>query len=222
MRNFKAALFDLDGTLIDTENQYTVIWGEICRRFRPDIPGLEIKIKGTTLTQILGRYFPEPEVQAELTRMLYAGEAGMTYEFYPGALEFISDIKHHGVKCAVVTSSNRQKMNAVRHAIPDFDNIFDRVLTAEDFSASKPSPDCYLLGAHVFGCKTDDCVVFEDALNGLQAGMASGIFTIGLPTGNPRDVIQDKCDYVLDGFVGLTYDKLVHIISERNGLDARH
>lgn len=212
MRSIKAALFDLDGTLLDTEDQYTVIWGEICRRFRPDLLGLEYKIKGTTLTQILERYFPEPEVQAELIPMLDNGEAGMDYRFYPGALNFISDLKQHGVRCAVVTSSNQPKMRAVRRAIPNFDTIFDRVLTAEDFTASKPAPDCYLQGAEVFGCTTDECVVFEDAINGLQAGMAAEIFTIGLPTSNPREVIQGRSDYVIDSFAGLTYDRLSEIV----------
>ena len=65
MGKFKAALFDFDGTLVDTEDQYTVIWGQIARRFRPDIPRLEYIIKGTTLKQIMERYFPDPKVQEE-------------------------------------------------------------------------------------------------------------------------------------------------------------
>lgn len=211
MKTIKAALFDLDGTLIDTEGQYTVIWGEIARRFRPDIPQLEYKIKGTTLVQIFDRYFPDPEIQKEVTVMLDKGEAGMNYDFYPGALDFIADLKRNGVKCAIVTSSNHKKMESVEKAIPNFYELFDRVLTAEDFSASKPAPDCYLKGASVFGCDIDECVVFEDAFTGLQAGMSSGIFTIGLSTCNSREAIKDKCDYVLDTFVGLTFKKLQQI-----------
>lgn len=214
MKTLKAALFDLDGTLIDTEGQYTVIWGEIARRFRPDIPQLEYKIKGTTLVQIFDRYFPDPEMQREVTVMLDKGEAGMNYEFYPGALDFIADLKRNGVKCAIVTSSNHKKMESVEKAIPNFYELFDRVLTAEDFSASKPAPDCYLKGASVFGCNIDECVVFEDAFTGLQAGMSSGIFTIGLTTCNKREAIQDKCDYVLDTFEGLTFNKVQEILNQ--------
>lgn len=214
MKTLKAALFDLDGTLIDTEGQYTVIWGEIARRFRPDIPQLEYKIKGTTLVQIFDRYFPDPEMQREVTVMLDKGEVGMNYEFYPGALDFIADLKRNGVKCAIVTSSNHKKMESVEKAIPNFYELFDRVLTAEDFSASKPAPDCYLKGASVFGCNIDECVVFEDAFTGLQAGMSSGIFTIGLTTCNKREAIQDKCDYVLDTFEGLTFNKVQEILNQ--------
>ena len=213
MKNLKAALFDLDGTLIDTEHQYTVIWGNIARCLRPDIPGLEYLIKGTTLVQILDRYFPDPDVQKQVRQMLDEGESHMKYEFYPGALDFIDDLKRHGVKCAIVTSSDQNKMSCVAKAIPNFYDLFDRVLTAEDFTASKPAPDCYLQGAKVFGCSIDECVVFEDAYNGLQAGMSSGIFTIGLSTVNSAESIKDKCNHVLDGYIGFNYDKLVEILN---------
>jgi HAD superfamily hydrolase (TIGR01509 family) len=136
----------------------------------------------------------------------------MKYEFYPGALDFLKDLKRNGVKCAVVTSSNIPKMDSVRRQISDFDSLFDKVLTAEDFTASKPAPDCYLLGAKVFDAGIDECVVFEDAYTGLQAGMASGIFTIGLPTGHTREEIKDRCNYVLDSFEGMTFEKIQQIM----------
>lgn len=213
MKTFKAALFDLDGTLIDTENQYTEIWGAIARRFRPDVEDLEFKIKGTTLVQIFDRYFPDPQIQKEVTEILNAGEAGMKYEFFPGALDFIADIRKHGVKCAIVTSSNLQKMKAVEKAVPNFYELFDRVLTSEDFSASKPDPDCYLRGASVFGLTVDECVVFEDAFTGLQAGMSSGCFTIGLATCNSAESIKDKCHKVLPGFEDITFEKVVSYLN---------
>lgn len=211
----KAALFDLDGTLIDTEDQYTVIWGKICRKYRPDIPRLEYLIKGTTLVQIFERYFPNKEDQVEIDQFLDKSEAEMDYSFYPGALAFIEDLKKNGVKCAIVTSSNQKKMSSVRKAIANFDNLFDKVLTSEDFSASKPAPDCYLLGAKVFGCEKGECAVFEDAFTGLQAGMSSGIFTFGITTCNSREAIADKCNYVIDTFEGLTYKKVNEIIANR-------
>ena len=214
MTSFKAALFDLDGTLFDTEGQYSILWGAIGKEYHPEIEGFENLIKGTTLTQILSRYFPDPAVQQEVVKKLDAYEAQMNYQFYPGALEFLHDLKRNGVKCAVVTSSNIPKMQSVVKALPEFGTLFDRILTAEDFSASKPNPDCYLLGAKVFGCTIGECVVFEDALTGLQAGMSSGIFTIGLATTNPREVIAERCNYVLDGFEGVTYRTILDILKK--------
>lgn len=215
MGKFKAALFDLDGTLFDTEGQYTVIWNKISRRFRPDIPGLEYKIKGMTLKQIFERYFPDTKIQKEIDTILNQEEAKMQYEFIPGARAFIEDIKAQGVKCAVVTSSNQIKMASVARKMPEFEAIFDRILTAEDFSASKPAPDCYLLGARVFDCDISECVVFEDAFNGLQAGMSSGIYTIGVATNNKREDIADKCHYVIDDFQELSFVKVQELIIKR-------
>lgn len=212
-RPLKAALFDLDGTLFDTEGQYSVFWGEIGRKYRPDVPNFENIIKGTTLTQIYDTYFPDKDLQAVLTEELNKWEAQMRYEFIAGSLEFLHDLKAHGILCAVVTSSNIPKMQSVARQLPEFNSLFDKVLTAEDFTASKPAPDCYLLAAEVLGADIDECVVFEDAFTGLQAGMSSGIFTIGLATYNKPEDICDKCHHVLNDFTGMTYERLADIMT---------
>lgn len=215
MKEIKAALFDLDGTLFDTEGQYTTLWGGIGRKYRPDIPNFAQEIKGTTLKQILDRYFPDESVREAIVKELNEYEAQMTYDFYPGALDCISDLKKHGVRCAIVTSSNISKMKQVEKQIPEFNNLFDRVLTSEDFTASKPAPDCYLLGAKVFGCKLDECVVFEDALSGLQSGMSAGIFTFGLATTNTEEAIKEHCNHVLASWQGVNYDTICEIFDTK-------
>lgn len=206
LKPLKAALFDLDGTLFDTEGQYTIFWGGIGKKYRPDIPTLAQDIKGTTLTQIYERYFPDPALQAQITAELDDWERNMKYEFVPGALNLIKDLKANGVKCAIVTSSNIKKMQSVEAQMPEFATLFDRVLTSEDFSASKPNPDCYLKGASVFDADLDECVVFEDAFTGLEAGTSAGIFTFGIASYNSAEAIMDKCDQVLNSFEGLTLE----------------
>lgn len=215
VKRLKAALFDLDGTLVDTEGQYTQFWGRMARQYRPDIPGLEYLIKGTTLTQIFDRYFPDPAWQAEITEGLDEWEAQMDYRFVPGAEAFVADLRLHEVKCAVVTSSNQKKVESVLRQVPQFLTLFDRILTSEDFAASKPDPDCYLLGAQVFGAAVDECVVFEDAFNGLQAGMASGIFTVGLTTNNPAETIRDYCHAIISDFNNMDYEKICEMLEAR-------
>lgn len=213
--SIRAALFDLDGTLIDTEGQYTEVWGRIGRKYHPEMPDFAYRIKGTTLQQILSRYFPDEEVQRTVVPELYAHEAEMTFEFYPGALDFLRDLRAHGVKCAVVTSSNRRKMEAVRRQIKGFDTLFDRVLTAEDFRASKPDPDCYLRAADAFGLTREQCVVFEDAPNGLEAGRRSGIFTVGVATGLTPEEVAPLCDHVIGTYEGFTTEALEHIVHQK-------
>ena len=207
-RILKAALFDLDGTLIDTEGQYSKFWNGIAKRYHPDIPDFANRIKGTTLVQIFKTYFPQKEVQEELIAKLKELEATMDFTPYPGVVDFITDLKKEGIKTAIVTSSGRVKLQSLQAAYPEFVSMFDRILTAEDFSASKPDPDCYLKAAAALGCGIDECVVFEDAFTGLQAGMSSGIFTIGLPTTNSREEIEGKCHCILDSWVGFNTDSL--------------
>jgi len=213
-KQLKVALFDFDGTLVDTEGQYTQFWGRMARTYRPDVPRLEYLIKGTTLTQIFDRYFPNPAWQAEITKGLDEWEAQMDYRPVPGAEEFVSDLKQHGVKCAIVTSSNQKKMDSVQRQRPEFLAMFDRILTSEDFALSKPNPDCYIRGAEVFGARLSECVVFEDAFNGLEAGMASGITTIGLTTNNTAEAIRPLCHAIIADFTEITYEKLLLLIQK--------
>ena len=213
-RTFRAALFDLDGTLIDTEGQYTIFWAEIGRELLPNISDFAFRIKGTTLTQLFATYFPELETQAIVKQRLDAFEVGMRYSFYPGALDFIQNIRANGVKCAIVTSSNALKMEQVYKQLPELQTLFDRILTAEDFTASKPDPQCYRLGAEVFGLKPEDCVVFEDAFTGLAAGMASGAYTIGMATGNPPESIRHLCHTVWTNWHDRTYGEVADLLSQ--------
>ena len=201
----KLVLFDLDGTLINTEYQYTQFWERVGEEMHLNIPDLAQVIKGRTLTSIYQNFIPSVAMQHEITRRLDVFENQMQFPFYPGVLDFLDDIRRNGVKCAVVTSSNIAKMDAVKRKIPNFDKLFDKVLTAEDFAASKPDPSCYILGAQVFSADKRQCVVFEDAVNGLQAGISSGIFTIGFATTNPREVIEPLCHNVQDDFVHLSF-----------------
>lgn len=202
---FRVALFDLDGTLINTESQYTEFWERVGEELNLNIPNLPQIIKGRTLTSIFSNFIPSKELQKEITLRLDLFESQMQFPFYPGVLEFLEDLRRNGVRCAVVTSSNKAKMAAVKRKIPNFDDLFDKVLTAEDFSASKPDPACYLYGAQVFSAKKSQCVVFEDAVNGLRAGVSAGMFTIGFATTNPRQVIAPLCHHVQDDFLHLSY-----------------
>lgn len=211
-RTFKAALFDLDGTLIDTEDQYTEFWSQIGREYLPHIDRFAYIIKGTTMKQTFDRYFPDPQIAAEIWPRLDAFEAGMRYSLYPGAEDFLRNLKAHGVKLALVTSSNDRKLTQVKQQVPEIDELFDRLLTSEDFPASKPDPACYKLGAEVFGLRPEECVVFEDAFTGLDAGMASGCFTIGLSMCNPAELIQNRCHHVWDGWLGKTYESVTELL----------
>jgi HAD superfamily hydrolase (TIGR01509 family) len=206
----KAALFDLDGVVFDTEPQYTEFWGSQCRLYHPERPGLEQEIKGSTLTQIYDRWFSgdlESE-QPVITRRLDAFEAQMRYEYIAGFEQLIADLHAHGVKTAVVTSSNQPKMESVYRAQPQFKQLFDAILTSEDFEHSKPHPDCYLKAAARFNVEPSECIVFEDSFNGLKSGRAAGMKVVGLATTNPADSIAPLSDIQITDYQHTTYQSL--------------
>lgn len=199
----KAALFDLDGVVFNTEPQYTIFWGEQCREFHPEHPGLEHEIKGQTLAQIYEAWFSGPlaDKQVLITERLNQFEQQMTYDYVAGFEQYIRALRQQGVKTAVVTSSNRPKMHAVYARRPEFKTLFDAILTSEDFERSKPDPDCYLKAAARFGLKAEDCVVFEDSFNGLRSGRAAGMRVVGLATTNTADSIRPLCDMVISDYL---------------------
>ncbi|MBQ0044492.1 MAG: HAD-IA family hydrolase [Bacteroidales bacterium] len=199
---FKAGLFDLDGVIVDTEPQYTEFWGAMGRIYHPEIPDFAYRIKGQTLTQITERWI-DPEYVPELVRRLDEFESRMVFEFIPGAWDYLEKLKSAGVKTALVTSSNAVKMENVWRERPALRDLFDEVFTSEHFKASKPDPDCYLLGSKVFGYKPADCVVFEDSFAGVAAGRAAGCKVVGLSTTNPADALAPLCDIVLPDFRGI-------------------
>jgi HAD superfamily hydrolase (TIGR01509 family) len=199
----KAALFDLDGVVFDTEPQYTVFWGEQCREFHPEHPGLEQEIKGQTLVQIYDAWFSGPlaDKQPLITGRLDRYEQQMSYDYVEAFPEYIRLLRRQGVRTAVVTSSNKVKMEAVYRKHPEFKTMFDAILTSEDFSASKPDPDCYLKAAARLGVGREHCVVFEDSFNGLRSGRAAGMYVVGLATTNPADSIRPLCDEVINNYI---------------------
>ena len=209
-RQLKAALFDLDGVVFDTEPQYTVFWGEQCRLYHPEHPGLEQEIKGSTLTQIYDCWFSGPLLKEQplITERLNAYEQQMDYDYIEGFIALVDDLHQHGVKTAVVTSSNLPKMESVYRKQPGFKRLFDAILTSEDFEKSKPDPDCYLKAAQKLGVEPDECVVFEDSVNGLRSGLSAKMKVVGLLTTNSHEVVAPLSDLQVADYVGLTFDSI--------------
>lgn len=197
----RAALFDLDGVVFDTESQYTVFWREQCMKYHSDKPGLENKIKGQTLLMIFDKYFSDlKDEQPKIVERLNEFERNMKFEYVAGFNDFIINIHERGIKSAVVTSSNLMKMRSVYAIHGEFKQLFDAILTSEDFERSKPDPDCYYKGATALGVKPEECLVFEDSFNGLKAGRAAGMTVVGLSTTNSAEDIKPYSDYVIPDF----------------------
>lgn len=211
----EAALFDLDGVLVDTEAQYTDFWKRVGKVYYPDDPDFAVRIKGQALENIFSQYFSDStDVQKQLREDLSAFEAQMNYTFMPGAGAFVRALRREGVRTAVVTSSDRWKMAQLLKQHPGFDDLFDRLFTAEDAERSKPAPDCYLNTMSFFGTVPEACVVFEDSLNGLKAARASGAAVVGLSTTLPQETVARYSDYVMADFTDITPASLRERLAE--------
>ena len=196
-----AALFDLDGVIIDTEPSYTEFWAGIGKEYFPEDEHFALRLKGQTLTYIFETFFPGDQTRQDaIQQRLLEHQQTMSYPFIPGAMEFIHQLRAKGIGIAVVTSSDCAKMQNLYKEHPDFLSQFDRIFTAEDALRSKPAPDCYIAAAHFFGLEPAQCVVFEDSFNGLKAGRASGAKVVGLSTSNPAQEVAEYSDLVVSDF----------------------
>jgi HAD superfamily hydrolase (TIGR01509 family) len=151
--------------------------------------------------------------QEVITDRLNEFEQQMHYDYIEGFEALIADLHAHGVKTAVVTSSNMPKMESVYLHQPDFKTLFDAILTSEDFELSKPDPDCYLKAAQRFGSQIDECIVFEDSINGLRSGRAAKMKVVGLTTTNPKEAISALSDIQISDYQNISFDTLESLLT---------
>lgn len=201
-------LFDFDGVIADTENQYTLFWNRVGKEYL-GLDGFGHTIKGQTLVQIFEKHFNGmKKEQGEIIPQLHAFEEAMSYDYIPGVPEFMKTIRKAGIRSAIVTSSNDAKMAHVYKAHPELSQMVDIILTSEHFSRSKPDPECFLKAMETLGGTPQTTIVFEDSIHGINAGRSAGAKVIGLATTNPREIISPLCDEVIDDFTGLSAEDL--------------
>ena len=205
-----AVLFDLDGVLLDSEGQYSIFWELMDHEYPTGIQQFASFIKGFHLARILN-YFENEDVRQQVLDKLLEFERHMNYEFFPGALEFVKELRLAGIPMAIVTSSDHKKMQALYSQYPEFPTLFDKIVTGDMVTKAKPDPDCFLMGARQLGVDIKDCIVFEDSRNGLIAGRESGALVIGISTTLDRDTVGQLSDLTLNAVEELTVERMLEI-----------
>jgi len=181
-----AILFDMDGTLVDSEPLWLAAEIEVME---------SVGCVWTAEDQVLCLGGPRERTEAIMQErskgvkpygffgdqldLLMAQKLREELELIPNALEIISDCRSYGLKVALVTASGAVLMNNVLHRFPK--NIFDTTVCADDVIKSKPDPAPYLLAAQKLGVDIKNCVVVEDSITGVTAGLSSGAQVIGIP-----------------------------------------
>lgn len=201
-------LFDLDGVLVDSEGTYTGFWEDIDRRYPTGIDNFAVAIKGTTLEEIMKNYSDEA-VRADIVRRLKEFQNNMQFPLYSWTLPFLAAMRDAGIRGAIVTSSDSSKMECLYAQHPGFKELFEVVIDGSQVEKSKPNPEGYLKAAGALGCAPERCFVFEDSMQGLKAGRASGATVVGLATTYPAERIEPLADVVVSGLHELEVAQLI-------------
>jgi HAD superfamily hydrolase (TIGR01509 family) len=181
-----AILFDMDGTLIDSEPLWLEAEIEImeelgCNWDQQD----QINCLGGPIDKT-ENYMQDRSNNIKpfgyFTKKLddvMEKKLSTKLNLIPNALEIINDCKRSELKIALVTASSGRLMRAVLKRFPV--GIFDTVVSYDDVERSKPDPEPYLLAAKTLGVDITNCVVLEDSLTGVQSGLSAGAQVIGIP-----------------------------------------
>lgn len=181
LKNKKAVIFDLDGSLVDSMWLWKEIDREYLEQFQVFLPeDLQEKIEGMSFTETAA-YFKErfhlpvsvEEIKADWNRMAWEKyEKKVTLK--PGAGRFLEYCRKKKVMLAIATSNSRHLVeNLVR--VLGISDYFSCIQTACDVKKGKPAPDVYLSAAGLLGVNGRDCLVFEDIVPGILAGKSAGM-----------------------------------------------
>ena len=126
-------------------------------------------------------------------------------ELIPNALELITKSKEAGLKTGLVTASGRELMNSALTRFPE--NSFDIAISRDDVANSKPHPEPYLMAAERLKVKIDECLVLEDSMTGVRAGLDSGAQVVAIS--HIISIANEKNLRVISNLSEITFNQLV-------------
>ena len=205
-----AVLFDMDGVLVDSEElTYTAAiemlkerGADACKEdFIPIIGAGDIAYLGGAA----GRH--GLTYDKEMSRVTYEKYEKLvqTHDIaYKNTVKTVKELKSAGLKLAVCTSSDLVKMNINIKAI-GLSDCFDALINGRDIKNNKPAPDIYLKGAEMLHVSPSECLVVEDAKNGILAAKAAGMHNVALTTTFGREELETTVspEYICDDIYGI-------------------
>jgi beta-phosphoglucomutase len=219
----KACIFDLDGVVVDTAKYHFLAW----KRLTEDL-GISFtekdneRLKGVSrmasleiILEIGGLSLPvsEKERLASIKNKWYVEYISrMTpEEILPGTIEFINDLKRKKIKIALGSASRNTPMILDRVRLK---NVFDAVADGNSVHKAKPDPAVFIKAAEMTGIEASRCVVFEDALAGVEAALNAGMICIGIGDEN----VLKKAHMVIKGLYEMDVNKLI-VLEKRLGYE---
>ena len=198
-----AVLFDMDGTLINSEPMHTKIIQKVVKeRLGEEITEEEIeKYVGLDYEHKLMKIFDGRDDinYKELDKIITEKslENPQLIEKIPGAEKVIREMGGN-FKIALVTGSSREQAETFLEAL-DFKKYFEIIITASDVEKNKPNPDSYLLATKKLNVNIKNCVVLEDSIPGIKAAKSAGAFCIAIRHEHNKHLNFSKADKIVDG-----------------------
>jgi len=208
IREMRAAIFDLDGVIVDTAKYHYLAWKRLAKEHGFDFTELDNeRLKGVSRMQSLeilleiGGLTVDEAARAEMAAQKngwyidYIRNMDAS-ELLPGATEYLQRLRARGIKTALGSASKNAPLILDRLGIAA---LFDVIVDGNKVSKVKPDPEVFLRGAEELGIPPASCVVFEDAEAGIEAARRAGMGTVGI--GSPE--ILRKADIVVPGLFEL-------------------
>lgn len=207
-----AVLWDMDGTLVDTEPYWIAAEHELVTEYGGQwSPQLGHQLVGNPLlvsAEIILSHTPMPLTPRQVVDRLMGQVLIHVREevpWRPGARELLHSIHEHGIPNALVTMSWRPLTDAVVASLAE--GTFAAVVTGEEVREGKPHPEPFLTAARLLGARPEDCIAIEDSDKGIAAAVAAGVPTIAAPYTVPVPPIPGSV--VVDTLEGLDLAALV-------------
>jgi beta-phosphoglucomutase len=213
MTLIKACLFDLDGVIVDTAVYHYKAWKQLANSLGFDFTEHQNEqLKGVSRVRSLelilgwGGVTKTAEEQHELATLKNTWYVEMISkmtpaEILPGAKEFLEACRAAGLKIALGSASKNSPLILERTGLTAH---FDAVIDGNSVTKAKPDPEVFLKGAEVLGVQPNECVVFEDAVAGIEAAIAGGMKSVGI--GSPE--LLGAADLVVSGLDKMTVGML--------------
>ncbi|MDR6561644.1 MULTISPECIES: beta-phosphoglucomutase [unclassified Arcicella] len=213
MTKIKACLFDLDGVIVDTAVYHFQAWRRLANELGFDFTEHQNEqLKGISRMESLELILKWGNVTlTEAEKLAWATRKNDWYldlvklmtpkEVLPGVEKFLTDLREAGIKIALGSASKNSKLILERINMLDY---FDAIIDGNNITKGKPDPQVFLMGAEATGTLPSECVVFEDAVAGIQAAKAGGMKAIGVGVAD----ILTEADFVIAGFEEMTLDRL--------------
>lgn len=188
MNNIKAFIFDLDGTLIDTEKIYRVLWPKAIKELGFDFSDerfLALRSLGRPYAPLKFKEWYGPSFDYDKARSIrkvffddYIAEHGI--ELKKGVIELLEFLHNKGIVTAIATATDLERAKEYM-VLTGLDGHFDKIISATMVDEGKPSPKVYEYACRELGLDVSECVAVEDAPNGIKSAHSAGLRVIMVP-----------------------------------------